>query len=158
MLFSYGAEGVDDDDWGCVYRSYQNALAHSGYLPIRFLNLVKYVNRGWGQWAEPADFAALGNSMTLLAGHSRDWLKHTSKAQYQLQLPSVALLESYVAEFGHASAFVVDDGISGYAIVPYKGRICWVDPHTHTPRRVPWKKQLRRSTGWMVLQLFSLEE
>ena len=153
MLFSYGSEGVADDGWGCVYRSFQNAQTHTGYVPTPIVDLMQSVNRGWAAWAEPADFADCGFTLTLLAGTSTKWLQFTTESQYQFYMPTVAALEAYILRAGQECAFVVDDGVSGYAIVPWKGEPHWVDPHTHTPRRVKLKTQLRRATGWMVLQL-----
>ena len=153
-LYSYGSEDVDDTDWGCVYRSFQNAQVHTaGAPPTPIWALVEYVGRGWAAWAEPADFANCGFTITLLAGVSDTWLQHTSADQYQFYLPSVRALETYIRRAGKTCAFVVDDGVSGYAIVPWRGQAHWVDPHTTTPRRVPFASQLQRSPGWMVLQV-----
>jgi len=157
MLYSYGSEDVDDTDWGCVYRSFQNAQVHTaGGPPTPIWALVEHVHRGWAAWVEPADFcdfAGCGLAITLLAGASATWLQHTAADQYQFYIPSIAALEAYIRRAGRQCAFVVDDGESGYAIVPWKGEPHWVDPHTARPRRVPLASQLRRSPGWMVLQL-----
>ena len=158
MLFSYGSEGVDDDGWGCVYRSFQNAQAHTAYPPAQLAELVQHVGRGRTAWAEPADFADWGFTLTLLAGASNAWLQYTHADQYQFFLPTVTALEAYVRRAGQECAFVVDDGISGYAIVPWEGVPHWVDPHTHNPRRVRFTTQLRRASGWMVLQVIPRSE
>jgi hypothetical protein len=154
-LYSYGAEGVDDSGWGCVYRSFQNGQAACGYRATPILDLVKYVGRGANAWAEPADFVDAVLSMAFLVGAPQNLLKFTSRKQYNLlALPDVASLEALVKHEGGHVAFVVDDGISGYAIVPYHGKPYWVDPHTTSPRRAQFRHQLRRSPGWMVLKIF----
>jgi hypothetical protein len=154
-LYSYGAEGVDDSGWGCVFRSFQNAQAACGYNATPISDLVEGVGRGWGAWAEPADFVDAVPSLAFLAGASPHWLKYTKRKQYSVAtLPTVAALEDLIKLEGGYSAFVVDDGISGYAIVPFHGKPYWVDPHTTAPRRAQFRQQLRRSSGWMVLQIF----
>jgi hypothetical protein len=154
-LYSYGSEGVDDSGWGCVFRSFQNAQAACGYDVTSILDLVDDVGRGWGAWAEPADFVEAVPSVAFLAGASPHLLKYTKRKQYSVTtLPSTAALENLVKLEGGQSAFVVDDGISGYAIVPYNGKPHWVDPHTTSPRLTQFRQQLRKATGWMVLQVF----
>ena len=152
QLYSYGSEGVDDDGWGCVYRSFQNAQSHSGYKVIPFMKLLNMVDREWGEWSEPSDFLDIGKTVTFWTGSGKNLFRKTHKSDYIYQIP-LTDIEEYMAQRKHCS-FVVDDGISGYAIVPFEGQHYWIDPHTHSPRRSLFRKQLQRSPGWMVLQLF----
>jgi len=124
-----------------------------GYAVPSFADMVTLGGRGWGKWCEPADFAPLVSHITLSAGQTSNLYKLTKAGQYTEYLPHVSDLETYVQETGAASSFVVDDGTSAYAIVPYDGKLWWVDPHTHTPKRALFSRQLRRAPGWMVLQV-----
>ena len=152
-LFSYGSEGLDDSGWGCVYRSFQNALLHTGYRVPGLMTLLENVGLEWGDWSEPSQFKDLAKTKAMLAGHSKKWLKYTHESDYDIILDSVEDLENKVWKLGGSCAFVVDDGVSGYAIVPIDGVPHWIDPHTSIPRRLKFKNQLQRSTGWMVLQV-----
>jgi hypothetical protein len=146
MGYTHGGE--DDTDWGCVYRSVQNAQAYMHVPMWSVTELVQHTGRGWGSWSEPADFTDVfpgARTRTLLLGSSRKWLKLTRADQYE------PIVTRY--RFRRDAAYVVDDGVSGYAIVPHGGKLWFVDPHTATPAPVPFTDQLFRATGWMVLEI-----
>ena len=91
-LFSYGSEGLDDSGWGCVYRSFQNALLHTGYRVPGLMTLLKNVGLEWGDWSEPAHFKDFARTTAFLAGHSKKWLQYTHESDYESRLESVAEL------------------------------------------------------------------
>lgn len=190
----YGSDGYKDTDWGCVYRSFQNAVAAvtAGSSPPSMPTLVAHVGRGRGAWAEPADFTGRwlfpgAASGALLEVHATPWVvlmpqqtrggvnkaptadlfRFTSARQYTPWPNDVSFPKE--APEGRNTAYVVDDGVSGYAIVPVRVPCvngsrtwawawAWVDPHTEpgvSPRPTPFHRQhhLGTAPGWMVLQV-----
>jgi hypothetical protein len=154
---------AQDDGWGCVYRSVQNVQSFLG-LPVTPLEgLVDVVGRGWAKWAEPADFTGPRASRVwggaavpkaYLVGASTQWLKYTTMEQYRAEAFEKVFGSPTVAPDG-TTAFVVDDGISGYAVVPHEGAWWWVDPHTLRPPVLKpdvWH-HLDAKPGWMVLKV-----
>lgn len=161
-LYSYGSEGFADDDWGCVWRSYQNALAHTGWPRVpSLLQLMRAAGARPPQWAEPALLPALGRTRAFLAGSPvrRDMFRYTREAQYPRRFATCA---AFAARLQPGHAYVVDDGVSGYAVVPCPrtpGKHWWVDPHTHHPRRdAAVAARLQQSPGWMVLEVWPPEQ
>lgn len=155
-LYSYGSEGVADDDWGCVWRSYQNALAHTGWPVPSLPQLMAAAGRRPPQWAEPALLPRVGRARTFLVGvpDHANMFRFTQKRQYPQRFASA---RAFAANLHPGHAYVVDDGVSGYAVVPCPvtpGKHWWVDPHTHRPRRDPAvASRLNASKGWMVLEV-----
>jgi len=150
-LYSYGSEGVDDDGWGCVYRSFQNAMSHTGYKVIPFMGLLEATGYEWKEWSEPSDFVNIGKTVTFWTGGRAGLFRQTHQSEYAFHIP-LKDVNAYIQDHKNC-AFVVDNGVSGYAIVPFEGRLYWVDPHTHHPRRTLFTTQLLKSKGWMILQL-----
>lgn len=155
--YGHGADPVFDHDegWGCVYRSVQNVQSFLGLPVWDMRSLVNAVKFRPGQWAEPGLFPPFAKTMfpgatahAVLVGRSTQWLRVTSAAQYKAHF----LAKS---DGRHMDAYVVDDGVSAYAIVPWKGAWWWVDPHVGpSPPMVPFKPSfLDGQSGWMVLQV-----
>jgi hypothetical protein len=86
-------------------------------------------------------------ALSTSARTNRNWLQFTRYDEYNIGIEPPAT--------GSLDAFVVDNGISAYAIVPWNGRMYWVDPHTGpNPRPVLLQKQLDTCRdGWMMLQV-----
>ncbi len=152
--FGYLSEDYDDRGWGCVYRSVQNVQSFLNMPVTPMKELLEAAGRRPRQWAEPAHFVAESKSLfpgatmvqAVMFGHNDQCFKHTFKTQYGTKVAPPSP--------GFTDAFVVDDGISGYAIVPFEGLLYWADPHVGpSPRLVPYTKQLQSRTGWMVLQV-----
>lgn len=166
-----------DRSWSCVYRSVQNVQSFlSAWYdkPPRVSSLDELLaatGRQWGQWAEPAHFDLRHSPRTwrlfrniraeaYLTGVSDDWLKFTSAGDYGYK---TSVLGDAVPH--GTTAFVVDDGISGFAIVPFVGKWFWVDPHDSVGTRSDPKpytspvldsavtKHLAAAPGWMVLRV-----
>jgi hypothetical protein len=169
-VFHYACDDVDDTDWGCVYRSYQTALAATHQHVPAMDELLHDTARARARarlparysfphmhlWAEPALFRKLHFSHTVRAGAIRPLL--TSSKVYQYRLRDVSALCAYIEdETRRTHAFVVDDGVSAYAIVPHAGRHWWVDPHVTTPAAVHLDSnvcaKLRAKPGWLVLDV-----
>ena len=157
VAFGYTSGGDDDTGWGCVYRCVQNVQAYTG-LPVWTLRqLVRFTQRPWGAWSEPADFKSLFRSYPevrvrafLLGGPSSDWLRYTTARQYS-SLDEVSLP---TFEWNVQASYVIDNGISGYAVVSYRDKHWFIDPHTIAPKPVPFKRsRLSSSSGWMVLEV-----
>lgn len=155
VAFGYTHGGEDDTDWGCVFRSVQNVQAYMGMSRVWTVRrLVHAIGRSWGSWSEPADFARVNaifprsrfNVRALLVGSSRKWLKLTSADQYERD-PSFA--------WNKSCGYVIDDGVSGYALVPWGGELWFIDPHSSTPkpRRFVPSRDLSGITGLMVLEV-----
>lgn len=155
----YGSDGVDDSGWGCVYRSVQNAEAFAGLRVSAFEALVHKARRLWGEEAEPGDFAGhRGRGVAYLVGDERGLLKRTRRRDYRAsRRMSLGEFETYAtaAAAAGASTFVVDDGVSAYAVVGgADGEARWADPHVKSASRLTrYRRQLRRARGWMVLEL-----
>lgn len=159
--FGYGAQGDDDVNWGCVYRSVQNVQLALFGRASALATLVSAAGRTWGAWSEPADFVAAASRLfphcrvtPILAGSSRQWLKYTVAQQYETRKSDATAI---VLRANAQTAFVVDDGVSGYAVVPARGQWWWVDPHTGpAPAYVPFTDQLSKKPGWMMLRVTRL--
>ena len=145
-----------DEGWGCVYRSVQNVQSFLGMPVASMTALLHKTGRRPGQWAEPAMFADRrlagelfpGASIVraVVCGRTDNLFKFTKYEQYFTTLANPVP--------GTQDAFVVDDGTSAYAIVPFEGKQYWVDPHTGpTPAATPFSSQLSNRQGWMVLQV-----
>ena len=169
-VYGYGSQGYRDHDWGCVYRSYQNAMAACGYPVPSMPAMLAALGQPRGQEIEPAQAGRLpfhprGAARTLLAGVNpgrfsddpRDaWLQRTRAREYGTRLRTVEELADRVqagVSTGTA-AYVVDNGVSCYAVLPGGW---WADPHVATPSRRRLKpftrRHLTRHPGWMVLEL-----
>ena len=154
-MYSYRSDGFDDTDWGCAFRSFQNVLSHSGWKVPSMPWLLNAMRKHRGEWAEPAEFKRfIPGSVAALAGNGgKSWLKNTGPEAYERRFVRVTQLDQAIragaSEFGWG--FVVDDGISAFAVVPHKGGPMWVDPHTSAPKRVAFRRQLFKRKGWMVL-------
>ena len=153
-FYSYGAQGYNDTNWGCVFRSFQNVQSATGRHVMTMPQLLKLTKLEPGNWAEPADFAHVyAGSRVFMAGKVQP--KFTRVSQYRSQHMSVEHLEAYIRDriTHHHSAFIVDDSHAGHAVVEYKGRIWWVDPHAVSARRTLFHHQLRSQDGWLVLEV-----
>lgn len=160
-LYGYGCDDEDDAGWGCVYRSVQNAQSSLGLGVLSVEALVHSIGRPWGSWSEPADFVPVLQSQgarvhAFLAGAPD--MRLTKRAQYfdGVAFPSAAQFAEYLiaASQDPSKAFVLDDGVSGFAVL----RGVFVDPHSVPPRvtRITdpvTQTMLRRASGWMVLEV-----
>ena len=154
-VYGYTNGGELDTDWGCVYRSVQNVQA-STELPVwPIRKLVDYIGRTWGSWSEPGDFKRLfqrnfpsvGVRALLVGGPSTKWLQYSRFKDYDAEIP--------FAEFKWkpGASYIVDNGVSGYAVVSIGNKQWFIDPHTATPKAVPLTHQLRGAAGWMMLEV-----
>ena len=154
-VYGYTNGGEMDTGWGCVYRSVQNVQASCGLRVWSIGELVHYAGREWGHWAEPADFKALFRTVPgrvraralLVGGPSKQWLKFTRREDYDLELPFSEF------KWKPRASYVVDNGVSGYAVVSISSGRWFIDPHTSTPAAVPLTTQLRGKKGWMILEV-----
>jgi len=156
-VYGYTNGGEMDFGWGCVYRSVQNVQASlftdEPVWPIE--RLTQYIGRKWGAWAEPADFKNMFKTefpgvvarAFLVGGPSKDWLRYTRQQDYDAAIPL------YRFQWKPRASYVVDNGVSAYAVVCVNNQRWFLDPHTATPVAVPLKRQLRGQKGWMVLEV-----
>jgi hypothetical protein len=161
----YRHGGFDDTDWGCCYRSVQNvqwaACGPGGTWPVP--RLLRLLRRPAGEWAEPAEFARAGvfpgcSLRCFVVGRpSDDCFRSSRRAAYDQSAGAVPM-EAFVPVEG--SSYVIDDGISAFAIVWWQGRHWFIDPHTAYPRTRAVQLRpaihIRRrgaARGWMVLQV-----
>jgi hypothetical protein len=165
--YGYGSEGFDDSGWGCVYRSVQNAQSYLGLPVTPIKDLLSILGHKRGDWSEPAQYLYHGlfpgaRSLGILVGqHNVRWLQQTDAKQYGMHIDDGRTLEEVLSMMNPRgkSAFVIDDGVSGFAVVPdprfpgQPGHLLFIDPH-FTPARVysPLPSELFNSRkGWMVL-------
>lgn len=162
--FSYNSDGYDDTDWGCVYRSFQNAIMGAfGVTDVDDMpfvptlpDLLHATRRRRGQWAEPAMLVPAARALGL---RTRTFWTGTNSDELFRLTPASAYTHVTQKQFSpHRTrgAYVIDDGISAYAVVrhPNSGRWLLVDPH-FTPARVTTFKQSKLSQhNWMVLHVW----
>lgn len=153
----YRQGGEEDTGWGCVYRSAQNVQLYLHVPMWSVKRLTRALKRPWGTWSEPADYVPIFRKQNLharahlLGGPSRRWLQYTSADQYAAPVPP----KDFVWKTDRA--YIVDDGISGYAIVPWRGSLWWIDPHTQFPKPRPFTHKIMQystSKGWMVCEVW----
>ena len=161
--YGYGRDGDDDVDWGCLYRSVQNACAALRIRVPRMHDLVETIaGRGWGQWGEPGMFLeffrdACGCDGELYVLHDPGCIHFSGEAPY-VHLPSLPR-----GFWDPEWCYVVDDGTSAYAVVPWRHDLYWVDPHVvypHTPLPEPFDYAQHMAadhdpatSGWMILKV-----
>ena len=154
-FLSYGAQGYDDDGWGCVFRSFQNVQLATGRRVSSMPELLRRTGLKHGNWAEPAHFVHfIPHSHAALAGDVRP--KFTSLAQYARRHMSIEHLRRHIVAQINAreAVFVLDDTASGFAIVLHNDKPCWVDPHYRRGARfVEFTDQLLSARGWLVLEV-----
>lgn len=153
----------NDDGWGCVYRAFQNVQSFLGAPVSRLADLLQACGRVAPQWAEPAMFArpeARGllpegwTAESFLVGDGKgQWLRYTRRSEYVASEPTAVF--NVGPTLAPRTAFVVDDGVSGFAVVPDKGYWWWVDPHVPVGERLSPDvvTHLRKPAGWMVLRV-----
>lgn len=178
-VYFYTCDGVHDVDWGCVYRSLQNAFAATGWQAPSMGALIRVAHAQRrldarerarmrqaappalpfahvDKWAEPALFRAYEYTHTLIVGDIEP--RFSTRSAYQYRRVDVNAFLAYIHNaHRHAHAFVVDDGISAYAIIPHAGRHCWIDPHVtrRTDVRLDYdiSTKLHKRNAWLVLEV-----
>jgi hypothetical protein len=125
--------------------------------------LLKKAGRVPPQWAEPGmfiDFFRRKHHMKVDAFvlHNPSCIKYTPITQYEhlSKLP-----RGFWTKDPATAAYVVDDGVSAYAVVPWKGKLWWIDPHvvypqTPEPERFKYSTHMahdKRRDGWMILKI-----
>lgn len=178
--FHYGAEGVDDSGWGCVWRAAQNAaLVALGGDAARVPTMAElraelprevHEVRPRG-WAEPAHVAAALRARGLVVA-----LYDTARSAAGGAIGTMLFLKSKPADYANKTpeeilelveslrriaptlALVVDDGRSGTTWVPRPaadgGGFTEVDPHSTrgaVERAVPREEALRRLRRGLML-------
>jgi hypothetical protein len=178
-VYFYTCDGVHDTHWGCVYRSLQNAFAATGWEAPSMAALIRVAHAQRrldvrerqrvhqpaprplpfphvDKWAEPALFRAYEYTHTLIVGDIEP--RFSTQGMYQYRCANVDAFIAYIGNaHRHAHAFVVDDGISAYAIIPHDGRHCWIDPHVTTRAAVRLdydiRAKLHKRSAWLVLEV-----
>ena len=158
--YHYNCDGLDDTGWGCVYRSYQNALRLFNH-PIHMQHLV---HRFGKRWIEPALLRACIPSgfqtQFLLWFKMPQFIRSmrcTKPEDYDRIVPSQLNLYDEINRLCIDHVFVVDNGTHSYCIFFDHGWIL-LDPHvhhqTHVQRSIPdlngW---LNQSSLWMILAI-----
>jgi hypothetical protein len=162
IIYHYNFD-YQDAGWGCVYRSVQNVQSFLGFEVTDFADLVSHAGKVFGGWSEPANFNNAGlfegaSSVTAFihGEKTRSMFKHSREEEYLVPKKRVEDLGAlpFSNKSRQVEAFVVDDGISGYAIVPFGKHMYWLDPHHDTtPKLIPYTNQLALRKGWMVLRV-----
>jgi hypothetical protein len=123
-------------------------------------HMLTVLRRKPGEWAEPIDFLAFSpKAKGILVGTSqaikanlckiRSCALYTSPRATNVKRFAKTLADAVESEGWGA---VVDDGVSAFAVVPYKGAVAWVDPHTRNPKRQRFRPtHLTVRDAWMVL-------
>ena len=160
-LFGYGSGGEQDTDWGCVYRSFQNVLSflHAARVPD-LATLLQQCGKRAPQWAEPSLFLSVlpagWRGEAFITGTGPMQPLHTPPSSYR-DTPDWRHVFNVPHDVAPRTAFVVDDSVSGYAIVPWRGYWWWVDPHVDTPDQVRLDghvlRHLQEQPKWMVLRV-----
>ena len=179
LVYFYTCDGVQDTNWGCVYRSLQNAFAATGWEAPSMAALMRVAHTQReldarerrrahrpappslpflhvDKWAEPALFRAYEYTHTLIIGDIEP--RFSMKGVYQFSRTNVDAFLAYIGNaHRHAHAFVVDDGISAYAIIPHEGQHCWIDPHVTSRAAVRLnydiQTKLHKRNAWLVLEV-----
>jgi hypothetical protein len=161
--YGYNRGQTQDEDWGCLYRSVQNACCALGLKVPSVRRLLAEAGRQEGEWGEPGMFVDFfrrkrGWNLTVEAFvlHSTSCIHLTHRNQYVhlRHLPRGFWRDT-------RAAYVVDDGISAYAVVPWRGKLWWIDPHvvypeTPVPERFRYSTHMRHNKqreGWMILKV-----
>ena len=182
-VYFYTCDGVPDTNWGCVYRSLQNAFAatHRHVPSMHYLMHMAREQRAAfeadersrarrpvlpalpfphvDKWAEPALFRAYAHTRAFSVGRIKP--RFSSLEAYRYHLNNVNELLAHINDVDQSThAFVIDDGVSAYAIIPHEGRHCWIDPHvtSHAAVRLEYdiRSQLHKRTAWLVLEVCPL--
>lgn len=160
MWYGYGRGGDRDVDWGCLYRSVQNACKALGMRVPSLTHLVEDVaHRKMGQWGEPGMFISFfkraGVDVQAVVLHNASCIRFTKRVGYE----HLANLPAHF--WDPAYTYVVDNGTSAYAVVPSGGKLWWIDPHVvypATPKPVHFAYAHHMAhdphrEGWMILKL-----
>lgn len=161
MWYGYNRGRTNDTDWGCLYRSVQNVCQGLGLRVPSINELLRIANRVAPQWGEPAMFADFfrrkkGFLTQAFVLNDPSCLKFTHTTQYKLvtKLPR--------GFWEPQAAYVVDDGTSAYAVVPWAGKLWWIDPHVVYPttpvaEMFRFKKHMATAAAagrcWMILKV-----
>ena len=153
-FYSYGAQGYDDRGWGCVFRSFQNVMCATGRHVPTMPQLLHATGLRAGRWAEPANFVHVCRGSHAACAGTVQPLS-TRLSQYSRRHMSIEHLRRHILYMvtSRKAAFIVDDTLSGFAVVFSGGRACWVDPHSAHAHVTPFRNQLQSATGWLVLEV-----
>lgn len=162
MWYHYNCDGLNDTGWGCVHRSYQNAL----HLFNHRISMEHLVQRFGNRWIEPALLRAC-----IPSGFKTEFLLWFDKPQdkkrmlctkpedYDQIVPSQFDRQLFTELFQLANehVFVADNGTHAYCIFFSDG---WklLDPHVNQANDVltvinDLPEWLARSSLWMILAI-----
>lgn len=161
--YHYNCDEFNDTGWGCVYRSFQNALYLLDYQ-ISMRDLVRQF--GSDRWIEPALLRACiprGFNIKLLLWFAKPhFLKQmlcTTPEDYDHVVPSQNNNQLYceIYDLAKDHVFVVDNGTYSYCIFYING---WklLDPHVQhrscvLKEIINLNMWLNQSSLWMVLAI-----
>lgn len=161
--FYYNCDGIDDRGWGCVHRSYQNAMSLLKHK-VRMKDLV--AKFGDKKWIEPAKLRSClpegFKSELILWTKTSDCTQKmtcTKPKDYNCIIPSHSEVQLYDALYALARTFVfvMDNGVYSYCVF-YSNGWRMLDPHTDRPEKVPGKidnmhQWLAQNGLWMVMAI-----
>lgn len=177
LAYGYKCDGLNDEGWGCVYRSVQNVQHFLGLPVTPMTHLLQLLGVGERDkaWSEPGQYARLPifdpravQIQALVVGRpGARCFQHSSRDDYEdataMTLADLLSRDKALIQRGRV-AYAIDDGVSGYALVPGPGpaagpaarrELLFVDPH-YTPARVMHVAEaaptVGRPSGWMVLR------
>ena len=131
--YCYGAEQVADSGWGCVYRSWQNALMLQELPHTSISSLVRSVHNPSSRWIEPPQLLtvlpvdAYADTALGVFEDGRSHMLFTTISDYQ----RIFYTREELGEWLHTAlregaSVLIDNGTMCYTV--HGG--CLYDPHT----------------------------
>lgn len=141
--YHYNCDDIDDNGWGCVYRSCQNALKLQGLkVPSISSMMNKGVKNNYSKWIEPAQLSVLFENNNEVMTDKCIYLENTDNIRkmqftkpedYDTIFSDKCKFKNWLIQrLSDSYSIIVDDGIFGYCL--YQDLI--FDPHTMNPNDV----------------------
>lgn len=155
--FYANCDGIDDTGWGCVYRSFQNAMSLLKH-DVQMRDLVTRFGRRWIEPPMLIEFVPAECKSRCFVWMRKPMWKQmiTTPEDFEQIMDMVPLdmLARQLHELGSTHVFVIDDATFGYCLFFDNG---WklVDPHAgaQTLQNIELEPWLAKRDLWMVLAI-----
>lgn len=170
VIYHYCCDGIDDQGWGCMFRSLQNAVTMLGYR-VSMRGMVDAFGETWLEppmlttWVPPG---LTSNTFLWLQPRDKDAesdMLHSTPRDYDVLLHAIG---THTRMYGAGSILrlldvydvaVIDNGVFAYCLYrECSGRYYILDPHTTDASKVKRELDkpvefLEHSRCWMVIAL-----